>query len=245
MTRLGTSVYGRAFSFIYGREWAGFSRKVAPGVGRLLRDHGVFRGRVVDLGSGTGILAAYLAKKGYEVLGIDRSPWMVAQARRTAPRAEFKVGDLRTIRLHPAESVVSTFDTLNYVRTDAELRKLFGRVHRILKPGGVFVFDLNTLEDLRKGPQVRTVAKRGIDYAAIMRVLRPPRGRLKRYEISTFVRQGRWYSRSEEIHVQLLFTPRTVLRWLRAAGFRARKLRTYPGAPIEPGRSVFVATRPP
>ena len=54
--------------------------------------------RVLDVGSGTGSLSVLLAERGYEVVGVDLAPRMVARAARKAQEyavtVDFKVGDV-------------------------------------------------------------------------------------------------------------------------------------------------------
>ena len=54
--------------------------------------------RVLDVGCGTGHLAAKIAERGATVLGIDSSPAMIAQARQNFPKLQFKLADLREFR---------------------------------------------------------------------------------------------------------------------------------------------------
>ncbi len=54
--------------------------------------------RVLDLGCGTGALTAEIAARGAEVLGVDRSEEMIAQARKKFPELRFEVMDARELR---------------------------------------------------------------------------------------------------------------------------------------------------
>ena len=54
--------------------------------------------RILDLGCGTGALAAEIAARGAEVLGVDRSEEMIAQARKKFPALRFEVMDARELR---------------------------------------------------------------------------------------------------------------------------------------------------
>src|SRR5690349_14200220 len=53
--------------------------------------------RILDLGCGTGHLTAKIAESGATVVGIDRSPEMVAEASRLFPDISFRVADARTL----------------------------------------------------------------------------------------------------------------------------------------------------
>ena len=110
--------------------------------------YGVAPRNILDLGSGTGNHDLPLARRGYQVVGVDQSPAMVAQARRKADeagltgRAEFVVGDVRSLELgRPFDAVVSMFAVVSYMRTNDDLRGMFATARRHLEPGGLFVFD--------------------------------------------------------------------------------------------------------
>jgi 2-polyprenyl-3-methyl-5-hydroxy-6-metoxy-1,4-benzoquinol methylase len=79
-----------------------FARRAAPGLLKLLRDRGVSSGRTIDLGCGSGIWAEQLLRHGYEVLGVDISPDMIALAERRAPQAEFRCESFLRSQLPPA-----------------------------------------------------------------------------------------------------------------------------------------------
>jgi trans-aconitate methyltransferase len=56
--------------------------------------------RILDLGCGTGALTAEIATRGAEVMGVDRSEEMIAQARKKFPALQFEVLDARELRVN-------------------------------------------------------------------------------------------------------------------------------------------------
>ena len=56
--------------------------------------------RILDLGCGTGALTAEIATRGAEVMGVDRSEEMIAQARKKFPELQFEVLDARELRVN-------------------------------------------------------------------------------------------------------------------------------------------------
>jgi SAM-dependent methyltransferase len=67
--------------------------------------------RVLDAGSGTGRIAAYLAEAGHEVVGVDGDPVLVAAAAEAHPGPRFVVGDLAELDL-PARGITEPFDVI-------------------------------------------------------------------------------------------------------------------------------------
>ena len=114
----------------------------------VFAEHGVPEGAsVLDLGCGTGGHAVPLARRGYAVTGVDRSPEMVALAVEKAQReslgARFEVGDIRTLRLDRTfDAVISMFAVISYQLTNEDLAATFQTVAAHLEPGGLFVFDV-------------------------------------------------------------------------------------------------------
>lgn len=117
---------------------------------RIIRSHG--RGgaaSILDLGCGTGNHAIPLARRGYEVVGVDRSPWMLAEARRKVAiggqHANLTLiqGDLRSLDLQRRFDVVlMMFAVLGYQLEDADVRAAFDTARRHLPEGGLLLFDV-------------------------------------------------------------------------------------------------------
>jgi SAM-dependent methyltransferase len=101
---------------------------------------------VLDLGCGTGLMAAALTAYGYRVTGVDPSAAMLARARRLVGSEAVLIQ-----RSMPGlgvggvfDAVISTFDALNYL-SPAEFGATVAAVAQRLRPGGWLVFDLHTI----------------------------------------------------------------------------------------------------
>lgn len=97
--------------------------------------------RLLDLGTGTGALAARCAKrlKGVEVVGLDSDGDMLAlAARRLGRRLRPVVGSIETTPF-PACDVVTASFSLHHIASPATKREVFGRAFAALKPGGVLI----------------------------------------------------------------------------------------------------------
>ncbi len=105
---------------------------------------------VVDIGCGTGTLDLLLAKKGYSVTGIDRSPEMLTvsekKLRDAGEKALFIHQDMTSFSLpRKADVIISTLDGINHLKSAEAVSKTFSRVSKNLRHGGIFVFDMNTI----------------------------------------------------------------------------------------------------
>jgi SAM-dependent methyltransferase len=116
---------------------------------RILIRHGLTGSRrLLDLGCGTGGHALRLAQRGHLVVGVDRSPEMLAEARAKARRehdaaVEFKHADIRNVDLGQRfDAVVMMFTVLGYQLDDVDLMAALATVRRHLEPGGLFIFDV-------------------------------------------------------------------------------------------------------
>lgn len=114
----------------------------------VFRRYGQQPGCLLDIGCGTGRMTRLLAAKGYEMVGIDASAEMLSLAREQTP-AQTEIlwicQDIRELDLYgTAQGGVSTFDCLNHLTGDGDLKDFFGRLRYFLEPGNLFVFDVNT-----------------------------------------------------------------------------------------------------
>jgi SAM-dependent methyltransferase len=95
--------------------------------------------KVLDLGCGTGVPAARLLSKKFNVTGVDLSDVMVRRARQLVPRAKFLRADMTEVRFPRASfaAIISLYAIIHVPL--AEQRPLFRRVRGWLRPGGWFL----------------------------------------------------------------------------------------------------------
>jgi len=91
-------------------------------------------GTALDAACGTGRVAQYLHRLGHQVIGVDRSPEMLALARAHLPTADFRPGTLDRLPL-PDASVDVTVCTLALCHVP-DLRPVMAEFARLLRPGG-------------------------------------------------------------------------------------------------------------
>lgn len=105
---------------------------------------------VLDLGCGTGRMTLELAKRGYDMTGVDYSVEMLDIARENAEKQGLSekmlwlCQDMREFELYGTVDVtVSCLDTVNHLTTPSEVSQCFSLVHNYLIPNGLFIFDVN------------------------------------------------------------------------------------------------------
>ncbi len=109
---------------------------------------------VLDLACGTGNITLPLARRGYDMIGIDFSVDMLNIARQKAIEAGqnilFLNQDMTEFELYgTVDAIVCALDGVNYLTEDGQLRQLFHLVENYLNPGGVIIFDVNTVYKLK------------------------------------------------------------------------------------------------
>jgi SAM-dependent methyltransferase len=103
---------------------------------------------LLDLGCGPGLYCSRLAKQGLNVTGIDYSKRSVKYAKEYAKNNNLKIKYLYqnylTINYHDAFDVIIMIYCDFGVLSDWERKKLLTKIHKALKPNGLFVFDVCT-----------------------------------------------------------------------------------------------------
>lgn len=242
-------VYRAELARVHHEGFGDFARNAAATLLDVLAQAGVTDGLVVDLGSGSGILARLLTDAGYQVLGVDITDDMVRLATRHAPAARFVRAPLLDVDIPSCVAVTAIGEVLNYAfdpRTGLDnLLPLFRRVAGALRPRGVLMFDV--AGPGRAGPTgrrehfadsdgwtIRSLAEEHAEDATLVR------------HITLMTRDGDAYRRHDERHVLRLYRPDDVEAALVEAGLAGvRRLDRYRDLDLPPGLTAFLATTRP
>jgi len=232
--------YQSDLAYIHDAGFGDYARNSAPGLLAILRRAGIRSGLVVDLGCGSGIWAAELTRRGYDVLGIDISRSMIALAKKRAPAARFVNASFLKADLPPCNAVTAIGECFNYTfdgrNNMKELARLFRRVHDALRPGGVCIFDI-----AKPGRALRRAHALGKDWAILFEADAARDLLIRR--MTAFRQVGKLYRRSQETHCLRLYRSSEIAAELRSAGFSVRVLRAYGRMPLPSGNAAFVATK--
>jgi SAM-dependent methyltransferase len=112
---------------------------------RFLLDHCPPPAAVLDVGCGTGALAARLSESGYDMVGLDPSRGMLEVLRERAPGIEAVLGSATEIPFADGEFDLSlSVATLHHIAGPDEVRRALAEMARVVRPGGhVLVWDHN------------------------------------------------------------------------------------------------------
>ncbi len=180
---------------------------------------------ILDLACGTGRLTLELLKKGADVIGTDLSAEMLMIAReRCADKGFFPLllgQDMRELDLYGTVDVaVSATNSLNYLPSEGDLKKVFALVHNFLTPNGLFFFDINSLYKFEHlyGENVYTFESENGFCVWQNHYLKSKKRADFLLTIFKKEKDGR-YTRLEEEQSQYYYSNRTVKRLLKETGF--------------------------
>jgi SAM-dependent methyltransferase len=193
---------------------------------RLARAAGLAGDRLLDVACGTGKSFLPYLQRGWRVTACDISPAMVqVAAAKAAGRAELRAGDLRALpRLGAFDLVACMDDAVNYLLEPEELVAALRGMAANLAPGGLIVFDTNTLASYRSffarmtvvqdsGRVVIWDGRAPVDLDA---------GGLAPVRVEVIAEQGDRWQRAVHEHVQRHIPEREVRAALAAAGLTCR-----------------------
>jgi SAM-dependent methyltransferase len=121
----------------------------------IARAHGLRGNRVLDAACGTGKSFLPLLDRGYRVTAVDASPAMAAiAAAKAGGRADVRVADLRALPRYGDgfDLITCLDDVVNHLPAESDVVLALRGLRRNLAPGGLLIFDVNTLAAYRDAP---------------------------------------------------------------------------------------------
>lgn len=187
---------------------------------------------ILDVGCGTGGHAVSLARRGYEVTGVDLSRVMINLALEKIEKGKVKVNfhtmDVRKLKLSKKfDTCISMFSTIDYLTKNKDIQRALLNIREHLKTGALFIFDF------WYGPAVLTIlpsVRVKIMEKEKMRVIRISKPNLdstrhicKVHYHLIVTRENQVIDENKETHVVRFFFPEEIRHYLEETGFKLFK----------------------
>ena len=216
---------------------------------QILAKEGLKPRTVVDLACGTGSVTEILARKGYQVTGVDMSEEMLTEAMAKVMDMEnpprFVCQRLQELHLPVAvDMAVCALDSLDYVTDPAHCAEAIRRTYKALNPGGIFIFDVNTPEKLR-AMDGQVFLDEDDDVYCVWRGEFDQETNICSYGMDLFQREGDVWYRSFEEHREYAYSAEQLIGYLKAAGFTGIEIyadRLFE-APREGEQRIYIKAR--
>lgn len=213
------------FAFVYDtfmdetpyEEWCDFIEKTFV-------EYGVPKELILDLGCGTGTLTRMLASRGYDMIGVDNSVEMLSIAREYEDEnILYLLQDMREFELYgTVRAIISICDSVNYLLEDEDILDCFKLVNNYLDPGGIFLFDFNTLYKYETVIGDTTIAENREDCSFIWENYYHQENHINEYDLTIFMRDNDGdedvYRKSVENHFQRGYTLAEMKAYIEQSG---------------------------
>ncbi len=185
--------------------------KIISFIHNKLNQYNMNASLVCDIGCGSGTVTLGLLSYGYDMIGIDGSTDMLMEAMDKkaevdgGEKALFLCQQLPEFELYgTVDCIVSTLDTVNYLTNPEDLDRLFYWFRNYLNPGGVLIFDVNTLYKYRS--LLDQHCEFYEDDGVFMAWRSQFDGTLCTHQLTVFEETGEFYERLDEDQIQRYYS---------------------------------------
>lgn len=190
----------------------------------IFQSHGLKPESIVDLACGTGGVTNILAKRGYQVTGVDISEDMLASAREKARKSGLRVPyicqNIINLELHhPVDAITCMCDGFNYILDKQDMKSAFIKIYSYLKPGGLLVFDISSYYKLSSVLGNNIMADTGEDISLIWYNKFIKKDNTLEMNLTFFIKEGNYYKRSDETHLQKAYQQDEIIELLTECNF--------------------------
>ncbi|MBC8569558.1 class I SAM-dependent DNA methyltransferase [Zongyangia hominis] len=177
---------------------------------------------LLDLACGTGSLSMELAKLGYDVIAVDGSEDMLSEAMEKNDGAYpilFLCQQMEELDLYGTiDGAVCALDSLNHVTDPEKVRRILDKVSLFMNPGGIFIFDVNTVYKHREVLSESTFVYEDDDLYCVWQNGPMDEDHCVEIALDFFSFNGESYDRESECFKERAYPPEELEGWLQKAG---------------------------
>ena len=229
----------RYYDLIY--SWKNYKKEAAT-IQRLISKYKRSEGNeLLEVACGTGRHIQYL-KDNFRVLGIDISAGMLGVARKNVKGAHFKRADMVTLNLGKEFDVITClFNSIGYVKTDANVKRTLQNFGRHLKKGGVVIIEpWWTKEMFGGGGHPHMTTYDGDDIKIARQWVSKVRGSISIMDMNYLVAERNKAAKHfVERHELRMLESQQILEFMRQAGLRAKFIRNR----LMDGRGLYIGVK--
>lgn len=241
--------YGKYYDVIYADK---DYEKECDFLEEIFRKYSKFTPKtILDGGCGTGGHAIPLAKRGYEVTGVDSSEEMINIAEEKAGKSgvniDFDVMDLCELRLNKKfDACICMFAVIDYLTNSKDLSKALLNVREHLKDNSLLVFDFwygPSVLTVLPTPKMKTVEKEGVK---VVRFAEPHLDTFHHAcEVNYYfivMKENLVVYEGKEKHVVRFYFPEEIKHYLGESGFQPLRLCPFLDLNAEPSEKTWNVT---
>lgn len=194
--------------------------------------------KILSLGCGTCSHDILLAKKGFDITGVDISTTMLNIAKQKIEKENLKnkirliKQDIREMKIKEKHDVaMAMFNVIGYQTSNSDIEKALGNVNRSLKKGGIFFFDCWYLPAVLKDKptdRIKEIESKG------KRIIRRTHSQLLlekdiieiKFNIE-YIEKNKIVEKTEEIHLMRYFSLPELEYILNSNGFKVIKIGNF------------------
>lgn len=179
---------------------------------------------VVDLACGTASLSFELAERGFDVISIDSSEEMLAEAMsksQSISNPMFLCQKMQDLDLYGTiDAVFCSLDSINHLSEAQDVLKTFKKVSLFLNPYGHFIFDVNTLYKHQKVLCDNTFVYDTDEVYCVWQNELDKTDNSVNISLDFFKNEGKRYKRFSENFKEYYYSPEFINKVLQDAGFK-------------------------
>lgn len=191
---------------------------------KIFKRDGIKPDTVLELACGTGNITNRLSKRDYDIVGVDISNEMLTFAKNKAYELGLDVKylnqDIRELNYTKKVDVVLCLcDGFNYILEDNDLLLTFMKTHSLLKPNGLFIFDVSSYYKLSEVLGNNVYGENYEDVSYIWQNYFDEETSICELDLTIFIRENELFKRHQECHYQRAYKIEELIHLLKKAGF--------------------------